>query len=120
MKFVRITEADKRAARGSVWRRIKTWFRNRRTDRAIVSPLPRDEATKAIRALRIVRMIEQLTADEGESVEFLSVDPEARRNVVTVDICGAYTQWCSERVEGYTMYDVLIKATKLKRDYRED
>jgi len=65
--------------------------------------------------MTIEELIEKLTNQKGDTLTILARDPEAMEKVVTIDICGQWTDWKDLRYEGRDLAHALRQAEIVKR-----
>ena len=66
--------------------------------------------TPRLVALDVIETIDKLTAEEGDSVTFLSKDAESFVDVQTIECQGFWTNWKYKRFTGVTWKDCLQQA----------
>ncbi len=60
----------------------------------------------------MLHQIDILTAEEGDTVTFNGIDPEAFSHLVSIDCVGFWTNWIDRRFIGNTHLECLEQAVK--------
>jgi uncharacterized protein YjaG (DUF416 family) len=78
--------------------------------------LTHEDLRVVLEEVHMMRLIQVLRADEGDSVDALCDNPESFGPANAVECCGAWTEWLDTRFSGETLREALEAAVAAKAE----